>query len=242
MRRQSLSYVFSFVLLFGVICLPAQDVLTNEGVIQLVKAGLPDDLVIQSMETQSTDFDLGASALIKLKEANVPVAVIKAMMNRQRTVSPRSSDENGVLSNQGGINAVNNAVIIPRKTEVQIKTDEQLSSKDTKVGLFKCSVDEDVKIADTVVIARGTAAVCRVVSIDKGSLLTDRKGSMDISVDSVPAVDGTIVVLSYEKSVGGGRFLGPFSKGLKVEAGTILSAVVDEKVEIRPTGIRAEMR
>jgi hypothetical protein len=92
---RKLSIVGSYSLLFCVIAaIPvfAQDSaghkrFTNKDVIELVKMGLSEDVVIAKIrsagagDTSSVSFDTSVEALKTLKEANVPDSVIKVMIN-----------------------------------------------------------------------------------------------------------------------------------------------------------------
>jgi hypothetical protein len=54
--------------------------LTNEQIIQMVGAKLPDDVIIAAIRKSGSKFDLTPDALIKLKTAGVSDAVLRAMM------------------------------------------------------------------------------------------------------------------------------------------------------------------
>jgi hypothetical protein len=58
----------------------AQEVLTNDGVVKMVKAGLPESVIIQKIRTSERKFDTSTDALVRLKSAGVPDKVIEAMM------------------------------------------------------------------------------------------------------------------------------------------------------------------
>jgi hypothetical protein len=58
----------------------ADEVLTNDGVVKMVKAGLPESVIIQKIRTSERKLDTSADALIKLKSAGVPDKVIEAML------------------------------------------------------------------------------------------------------------------------------------------------------------------
>ncbi len=58
----------------------AADVLTNDAVVTMVKAGLGDDIILDKIKTSQGQFDLSAAGLVRLKESGVSDAVIKAMM------------------------------------------------------------------------------------------------------------------------------------------------------------------
>jgi hypothetical protein len=83
MRFAKLPYVI-FLLLFAFFC-NAQQLskrLTNRDVIELLEAGLSEDVIIDKIHaTVATDFDTSVTGLKALKEAKVPDAVIRAMIN-----------------------------------------------------------------------------------------------------------------------------------------------------------------
>jgi len=56
------------------------ETLTNDDVIALHRAGLSADVIVQKISTSEAAFDTGATALIGLKTAGVPDAVITAML------------------------------------------------------------------------------------------------------------------------------------------------------------------
>ena len=60
--------------------LGAQEVLTNDSVISMVKAGLPESVIISKIGTSPKKFDTSTDGLIKLKAAKVPDKVIEAMI------------------------------------------------------------------------------------------------------------------------------------------------------------------
>lgn len=62
---------------------PAASKMTNEEVIQLVAAGLSEQVIITSIrQARTKDFDLSPTGLIALKKANVPDAVIVVMQEK----------------------------------------------------------------------------------------------------------------------------------------------------------------
>lgn len=80
-----MAYVMATLAFLGMLALAggpsiAQDVLTNDGVVKMVKAGLPESVIIQKIRTSERKFDTSTDALIKLKGAGVPDKIIEAMM------------------------------------------------------------------------------------------------------------------------------------------------------------------
>jgi len=58
----------------------AQEVLTNDSVIQMIKAGLPEAVVIAKIKSTATKFDLKTDSLVSLKKAGVSDKVLEAMV------------------------------------------------------------------------------------------------------------------------------------------------------------------
>ena len=58
----------------------AQEALTNDGVIDMVKAGLSEGIIIQKIRVSQRKFDTSKEGLVKLKSVGVPDKVIEAMV------------------------------------------------------------------------------------------------------------------------------------------------------------------
>jgi hypothetical protein len=58
----------------------AQEVLTNDSVVQMIKAGLPESVVVSKIRSTPTKFDLKTDSLVNLKKAGVSDKVLEAMM------------------------------------------------------------------------------------------------------------------------------------------------------------------
>jgi hypothetical protein len=57
-----------------------QNALTNDDIIKMVKGGLPDDVILQAIESQPSNFDISAQALIALKQQGVSTAVLNKIL------------------------------------------------------------------------------------------------------------------------------------------------------------------
>jgi hypothetical protein len=62
---------------------PAGPMLTNDDIVKLVKAKLPESVIIKKISNSSCAFDTDPDALIKLKQAGVSEAVIDAMVDKK---------------------------------------------------------------------------------------------------------------------------------------------------------------
>lgn len=59
---------------------PRQDALTNQGVRDLLDAGLPEEIVVAKIKASECSFDTSLEMLKQLKDSAVPAAVILAMV------------------------------------------------------------------------------------------------------------------------------------------------------------------
>ncbi|MGA9070141.1 MAG: hypothetical protein WB424_07795 [Terracidiphilus sp.] len=76
MRRSCLALLF---LVFCSLC-GAQQSLNNDAVIKLIQSGLPDDLVITTINASPGTYDISVDGLIALKSANVSDKVVAAII------------------------------------------------------------------------------------------------------------------------------------------------------------------
>jgi PEGA domain len=88
-------------------------------------------------------------------------------------------------------------IVLPEGTRVRVRLEQTLTSATAEEGQpVNFTVTEDVRIADTVVIAQGATCVGSIISaVPKRRL--GRSGKLDFSIDRVVAVDGTSVPLRY---------------------------------------------
>jgi len=76
-----------------------QDVMKNQDIILLVKAGLDSSVIIEKIRSSKTDFDLSTDALIKLKKEGVPDNVIGAMFKAKNEATKTELGSGVVASN-----------------------------------------------------------------------------------------------------------------------------------------------
>jgi hypothetical protein len=213
-----LRFVVAFTLLAS-----AQDFLTNDSVVKLVKAGLPDEIILNMVRTQPARFETGADHLLALKNANVSEKVISAMLLRNSGTAAPADGASRIIK-------------IPNRTPVKLSMLETLSSGTARAGeAVKFSVNEDILVNGKVVIAKAATASGRVTDV-RPKNLTSRNGLLEITIDSAKSVDGQDVPLrgTLKKDLGGTGF-GRMGKNVEFEHGTLIDAVVDGDKEIKLT-------
>ncbi|MEP6743709.1 MAG: hypothetical protein ABJB61_14520 [bacterium] len=79
--------------------LPAQsakeEILTNDSIIQLLKAGLEEDLIISKIQKTKHNFDTSTEGLIALKLGGASSRLIQFMMDPSKPLAPSTTAENG---------------------------------------------------------------------------------------------------------------------------------------------------
>ena len=70
-----------------------KNILTNTGVVALVKTGLSEAIILRKIETSRCEFDLSSEALVSLSEAGVGEKVIIAMMDRMELQQAEPSQQ-----------------------------------------------------------------------------------------------------------------------------------------------------
>jgi hypothetical protein len=74
---------FAFSLLVS-----AQEILTNESVAKMVKAGLGEGLIISMIQNQPGKYSMTPDELVKLKQEGVPEKVLAAMLSKGVASAP----------------------------------------------------------------------------------------------------------------------------------------------------------
>src|SRR5439155_24197848 len=73
----------------------AQEVMTNQTVVEMVKAGLSERVIVAKIRTSPTNFDVRTDALIALKKNGVPEKVIEAILSTSATEAYAESSTSG---------------------------------------------------------------------------------------------------------------------------------------------------
>ena len=79
--RLTLVLAMAALALFSATSLTAQEVLTNDSLVALKKAGLSDSIIISKIRSSQTKFDTSTKGLIGLKNAGFSDQVIEAVVN-----------------------------------------------------------------------------------------------------------------------------------------------------------------
>ena len=200
------------------------EALTNSDVLKMVEAKLSDDLIVSKIKSSPGNFDTSIDAILKLKAAGASDAVIHAMVDASPTAKPVVKE----TSFAGGASGL---VKLELKTPVRLTVDEPLSSKTSKSGqAFRLVAAEDVLVNGKIVVAKGSSATGRITLVEKGNI--NVYGKVEVTVDSVRAVDGHNIPLEGSLAVSGIGKWG-MGKDAKIEKGSFINTVVAKETEVK---------
>jgi len=191
-----------------------QEILTNDSIVKMVNSGLGENLIVSMVQNQPGKYSLSPDEVLKLKKAGVSEKILTAMANK----------------GTGGTEGSSGLVKVELKTPVRLIVDEPLSSKTSKAGeTFRLVAAEDVLVDGKVVVAKGSSATGRITLAEKKSA-GHHHGKLEVTVDSVRAVDGHNIPLEGRLGVGGS---GRMARDAKIEKGESINAVVANETEVK---------
>ena len=242
--KKLISLSLAFLMLQSLFCFVAsptntfaqvQETVTNQVILEMVKNGFSEAIVIAKINASRASFDTSSATLQELKKNGVSDAIILAMMQK--------ASGSTVSSGSQATNSNATSVSIPDGTEIKIVTIEEISGQKVVEGdplTFK--VSEDVIINGKTVIAKG-AIVKGTVSSAKKKGFMGKGGDLSVRIESTETIDGQKLKLRASKSGKGGDnvgstvaltvLFGPLGllrkgKEAKIKEGTVLTAFTDE--------------
>ncbi|HEY6304111.1 MAG TPA: hypothetical protein VIX14_13710 [Terriglobales bacterium] len=244
------------VFVFAACCLPTlaqtQKALTNADILTMTKEGFAPSLIIKAIRSSSTDFDVSAHTLVELKNAGVDSSVMEAMLSAQAD-KPSAATEaaRGAAAVAGGAavdlskpNCTANGCLLRDSSEVLLKFVAAVNSKTAHEGdPVEFVLDQDLKLDDSLVIAKGAHAVA-TVSVAKKAGMMGKPGELSIQIQYLIAGSNHIRLRGSKGREGEGKtgatvaltvLFGPIGlikhgKDVEIAAGTPLAAYVDQDI------------
>ena len=193
------------------------ETLTNDGVIQMVKAKVPLDVIYSQLRTAPNKFNLSAAEVIRLTNEGVPIAVIEGMRDPKLipatpvpapksnataiappTVSPPAKSASATpaaptaavtppASPRPSPTATGRPIALPDGSPFAIALSADISNNAKQGAQLLFTVVNDVRVGDAVVIEKGATATGQITQV-KGRLL----GKMQLRLLTVTSVDGKV--------------------------------------------------
>ncbi len=156
---------------------PADGVLTNDRIIDMVQASVTPSLIESQIRTSKTNFDLSASEVIRLSKAGVPPDVIEVMRNP--SAPPPPSMVPFILTDGLPVR-----LIVAADSPADAAQEEELRFR----------VARDVRTGGSVVIASGAPAIGSIVDGAKKKMIVFGS-KMTFRLETVAAVDGKKIAI-----------------------------------------------
>jgi serine/threonine protein kinase len=158
-------------------------VLTNQSIIDMVGADVPEAVIAGHIRGSKTKFDLSTKGIIRLSKADVPAAVIEAMRNAS---GPGAAA--GVAATAATAGTQMAPVLGGVPFEITLMEDVP---NDPAPGLaLHFQAAKDYRVNGAVVIAEGAAVTGEVLAAGKKNILR-RGGKPQFRLIAADAVDGT---------------------------------------------------
>jgi hypothetical protein len=201
---------FNLVLPSVAVFAQTQETLTNQAVIDMIKSGFSEVVIIAKIRSSKNYFDTSTLALQNLKNSGATDTVMLAILS---PLSP-NAENNASVVNDPNLPVLPAEIILPDKTPVKLRLMRELSSADALVGEnVDFEVVEDVKISAVVVIKRDAIAIATVTNARPKRRL-GRSGKLDVVLNSVQLASGEKVALSASREARGTGRVGAMTGGL----------------------------
>lgn len=186
--------------------------LTNKDVIQMVRAKVPEEIIIEKIRSSPCKFDKSVDAILELHDKGVTKDVMLAMLDASsprpagRGARPPAPVVEGAEESEDG--DASGVALLADGTEFTVTPTEEINSKHSTEGqLVTFRVVEEVMAQGHRVIAKG-ALVRGTVTDVEGRGMLGKAGKLSVRIDNVSAVDGQKVRLRASKGKTGGSNTG----------------------------------
>ena len=234
-----------------------QKALTNADIVNMSKQGFEANLILRDIESNPTDFDVSPQALIELKGAGVSQSVMEAMISAHAG-KPSAAVEaaHGAADSPGttpagapdsGCNG-NSGCLLRDGTEVPLKFVADISSKTAHEGdPVEFLLDDDLKVGDKVVAAKGSHAVATVSSAKKAGMM-GKPGELNVQLQYLVVGSNHVHLRGTKGKEGESKtgatvaltvLFGPIGlikhgKDVQIPQGTPLKAYLDQDIWLPP--------
>jgi hypothetical protein len=251
--RMNLALFAMLAILAPMICAQSQKILTNADIVEMTKEGFDSNLIVQEIQANDADFDISPQALINLKNAGVTQSVMQAMLLAQTGKSsasvvpahaPVPSPDGPAADPTRPVCNANSGCLLRDGTEVTLKFAADISSKTAHEGdPVEFLLDGDLKVTETVVVAKGAHAVATVSAAKKAGMM-GKPGDLSVQLQYLIAGSNHVRLRGTKGKEGESKtgatvaltvLFGPIGlikhgKDVDIPAGTPLTAYIDQDV------------
>jgi hypothetical protein len=221
----------------------------------MTKQGLHFSLIVKEIQSSRTDFDTALQMLIDLKNAGVDNSVIDAMLSAQaqkptaEVNAVRGSAVTGAANNSSKpLCTANDGCLLHEGIEFPLKFANGISSKTANEGdPVEFVLDDDLKVGDSIVVAKGAHALATVTTAKKAGMM-GRPGDLAVQIQYLIVGSNRVHIRGTKGREGDSKTgttvaltvvfgpIGLIKHGKKVEipAGSPLTPYVDQDIRLAP--------
>jgi serine/threonine protein kinase len=167
---------------------PSEDsVLTNQAVLDMLQAKVPISVIVGQVRSAKTKFDLSTSEIILLSRNGATADLLEAMRNPKAAVPPVPSSAVSSVAPPASAPTVT----IPGGIPLRIALTGNVPANPAAGQVLHFTVARDLRIGDSLVVARGTPLEGEIVDTGTAKVLLIRKSKATFRVSTVAASDGS---------------------------------------------------
>lgn len=217
-----------------------QKALTNKDILDMVKQGLSESVIVKVIQASDTNFDTSPDAMTQMQSAGASVKIMDAMLkagaSKKKTATPVPATTPTTPSTAPPPDPHAGKLLLREGTDVPLKFAQDESSRYATEGdKVQLTLTSDLKSGDVVVVKQGAKAIAVVTHTKKSGMLPGSNGELSLQIKELLSGSDRIRLRG-----GSGRdtvlgSLGQIKHGnMEIEEGTPLTVYVDEDIWLSP--------
>lgn len=218
-----------------------QKALTNKDILDMVKQGVGESVIVKVIQASDTNFDTSPDAMTQMQSAGTSVKIMDAMLKaeaskKKAAVTSVPAATPAPPSTAPPTDPHAGKYLLREGTDVPLRFAQDESSRYASEGdKVQLTLTSDLKIGDVVVVKQGAKAVAVVTHTKKSGMLPGSNGELSLQIKELLSGSDRIRLRG-----GSGRdtvlgSLGQIKHGnVEIEEGTPLTVYVDEDVWLSP--------
>jgi hypothetical protein len=216
-----------------------QKELTNKDILDMVKKGLNESVIVKVIQASDTKFDTSPDAMTQMQSSGASLKVMDAMLKseankKKNAVTAASTIAPMKPAAATATDANAGKYLLKEGTEVPLKFAADVSSRYATPGdKVALTLASDIKVGDVVVVKQGARAIVVVTNAKKAGMLPGSTGELSLHMEQMTSGANRIRLRGAGGSVLAG--IGQVRHGnIDVDEGTPLTAYVDEDIWLPP--------
>jgi YMGG-like Gly-zipper len=200
--------------------------MTNDDVISMVKASLPEDTIITAIGSQATNFDISAAGLVNLKKEGVSAKVMDAMLAAAgKTAAPAAPSAAPYATAEAPPAAAGTS--IPAGTSFLVRTIDAIDSETAKQGqTFHASLEQPLVVNDQTIAPKGADVYLKLEAVKQSGKIMGA-AELTVAVASI-MIDGNATAVNTDSVTNASEGRGKQSAtriGVGTAAGAVLGGI-----------------